>query len=792
MKIKYFISIFSIMAASAQSWCAEPQGYYNSCEGKSGAALLTQLRSVVGPHTDVGYDGLWEVYVDSDTDSDGLMWDMYSTKRWSFGEKCGNYSSVGDCVNREHSFPKSWFSERSPMKSDAFHIYPTDGKVNGQRSNFPYGECSGGTTLPSSGSVKALGRLGVSTYPGYTGKVFEPDDEYKGDFARSYFYMAAAYNDKIASWSSPQLAGNAYPAFSDWSVSLLMKWHRQDPVSQKEIDRNDAVYKHQKNRNPFIDHPDMAEHIWGDLSTIGWSADGEHPAQITSPANGSTIDLGPVAADIARTLPVTVRGSWITEDASVTVAGSGFSVTPATLPAASLNQGATVYVTVDYDEPGSLTGTLTVRSGDAVSTATLIANITTGIPVTAPTHISDHEFTFGWVNIAGSGSYTLTVARDGSAIAGYPRDVNAADEQYTVSGLDPQTTYTYQLTRGTLHSQLIEVTTAEPMPYIQAIYDGELTFSAIEGNASTPAEIRITTENIADDVTVSVAAPFELSTDTHAWTPSLTLSGDDDTFFVRLGIATQGEYSTSLIMKAGSYTNDDVELTGTVVADEALYEDFEIEPKKDNYTNGSWTGNAGEWYCDNVGVYKADDSKAYEGEGCARFGNNATSTLTLQRECHGGIGLVSFYAKTWGSDADSSLAVEVSTDHGTTWRQINTVSIPKGVDYTYYASTANTNGPVRLRLRQISGKRILMDNIRATSYTSSGVENVADAATTWTAYSYCGLTINAAVPATITVYSYDGRTVWHGCVAGETTISLPSGIYLATDGTTARKVMVKD
>ena len=78
------------------------------------------------------------------------------------------------------------------MYSEAFHIYPTDGKVNGQRSNFPYGECAKGTTLPSNGSVKALGRLGDCTFHGYSGTVFEPDDQYKGDFARSYFYMAAA------------------------------------------------------------------------------------------------------------------------------------------------------------------------------------------------------------------------------------------------------------------------------------------------------------------------------------------------------------------------------------------------------------------------------------------------------------------------------------------------------------------------------------------------------------------------------------------------------------------------
>ena len=250
----------SAMSAAA----AEPAGYYSSCEGKAGKALLQQLESVVGPHTTVSYKGLLDLYKSSDARPDGTVWDMYSTQRFSFGNTCGNYKKVGDCYNREHSFPKSWFNDASPMYSEAFHIYPTDGKVNGQRSNYPYGECASGTTLPGSGSVKALGKLGRCTFPGYSGTVFEPDDEYKGDFARSYFYMCAAYNSRFGTWKSDMLAGNSYPGFTSWAINLLLKWHRQDPVSQKELDRQEAVYARQRNRNPFIDHPDLAEHIWGD------------------------------------------------------------------------------------------------------------------------------------------------------------------------------------------------------------------------------------------------------------------------------------------------------------------------------------------------------------------------------------------------------------------------------------------------------------------------------------------------------------------------------------------------
>ncbi len=275
MKLK-FISLLSLLTASLGLYAAEPAGYYDSCEGKCGKALLKALENVISKHTNVGYDGLWNVYDDSDVREDGSVWDMYSTKDW--GKNWHNYinrqySNVGDGLNREHSFPKSWFSKGSPMNSDAFHIYPTDGYVNNQRSNYPYGECTNGE-VKKNGSVVGLGRLGSCTYPGYNGTVFEPDDQYKGDFARTYFYMAACYNSKIAGWNSPCLAGNDYPAFKDWSVTMFLDWDKADKVSQKEIDRNDAVYKHQHNRNPFIDHPELALHIWGSKKSEPWYASG--------------------------------------------------------------------------------------------------------------------------------------------------------------------------------------------------------------------------------------------------------------------------------------------------------------------------------------------------------------------------------------------------------------------------------------------------------------------------------------------------------------------------------------
>lgn len=266
---KRFSLITVLLLVALMAMGSEPNGYYNSAYNKGGEALRQALYNIIKDHTVVSYSNLYDVYQTSDV-LNGQVWDMYSTCSFNPGsaQRCGNYVSVCDCYNREHTVPQSWFNEQSPMKSDAFHIYPTDGKVNQQRSNYPYGECSGGTNLGG----HALGRLGSSTFPGYTsvGTVFEPDDEYKGDLARTYFYMATRYANQCNEWGH-NVFSSAYSGFTAYAVALFMKWHREDPVSQKELIRNDAVYAHQDNRNPFIDHPELAEYIWGNMTSGTWN-----------------------------------------------------------------------------------------------------------------------------------------------------------------------------------------------------------------------------------------------------------------------------------------------------------------------------------------------------------------------------------------------------------------------------------------------------------------------------------------------------------------------------------------
>ena len=265
-----------------------PSGFYTNANGKSDEALMTALEGIIYTHTQLGYNELWDCYPTTDMGSDGYYIDMYSTCKYNHSSyHVGTASYVGQGLNREHSFPKSWFGgEVYPMYTDLMMIIPTDGYVNQRRSNYPYGVCNGSdavTYVNEELGVTMLGKLGKSTYNGYTDKVFEPDDEYKGDFARIYFYMVTCYKSDVSNWPGcDQLdyLDNQYKAFSDWSMQMLMEWHRADPVSQKELIRNEGVYEKQGNRNPFVDHPELAEHIWGTKQHTAWTDGGDIPQPI--------------------------------------------------------------------------------------------------------------------------------------------------------------------------------------------------------------------------------------------------------------------------------------------------------------------------------------------------------------------------------------------------------------------------------------------------------------------------------------------------------------------------------
>lgn len=796
-----------ILAAVAGTMCAsaaEPAGYYSSCENKNGAALLSALCAVVGDHTEISYAGLWDLYPKSDVHpEDNKIWDMYSTKHWNTGEKCGSYSRIGDCYNREHSFPKSWFNDAKPMYSDAYHLYPTDGKVNGQRSNFPFGECASGTRVSSSGGVDALGKLGNCTFSGYSGTVFEPDDEYKGDFARSYFYMAAAYNDRISSWNSPMLAGNSYPAFSSWSVNLLLKWHRQDPVSKKELDRNEVVAGRQKNRNPFIDHPELAEYIWGDKKTQNWTlAGGSTPSvSINTPQNGSTVDFGTSAPGkgVERTLSIRTTGA--TQNVTISISGANFTTATSTVSASAANAGTSVTLRYMSNAEGSHTGTATVSCGNAKASVNLRGTTVSGIPMDEAQNVRTNSFDVEWTYVGQdvNGNYTLTIYDDEGYLAGYPKAVPAAAGKYTVDGLTENTEYTFFLSSGSLKSATRSVRTSMPIPLISFLFDGSLYLTTTPGTPSEAAELLIDTENINSNYTVSIAAPFEISLNKASWTNNLTLTVDDTRLYVRLNSATTGVFEAALKAEWNGILFDDAIVQGAAKNGSTFLEDFETATEANaTYSAQSLNGTACTWSLKDAGFWEGD--APYAGKYSLRAGKSAQAVVEMMEDRTTGIGTMTFYAKRYANpsskvpDPESVFKIEYSTDGGETYKLAGNITITSA-DYAPYSIVIGAANKARMRMVQTSGKRVLIDNIELTDH-FTGLDDPNAQRHQWDAYQRGGeLVVDLNTAQDIAVYSIDGTCVYSGkLTAGQHAFGpFETGAYLiVVSGDFSRTVIIRN
>ncbi|GEM_PF-3044193 len=247
--------------------------YYSSLNGLSGEELLDSIKSLITREKRVtSYQQLREAYSVTDYSTFGTLWDMYSLRRGTYRYPegaSGTASETNADNNREHSLPKSWWGHKNDSCVSAFsdivHVIPTNGYVNSVRNAYPYGIVTNTTQTLGNGSLKGYGEI-----EGYSGLVFEPIDEYKGDIARIYFYMLVAYNHLNLGQTVFGSVTFSYEGsrsqFTDYGKELLLSWTRADEVSQKERTRNDGVQSIQGNRNPFVDRPELAEYLWGDMA----------------------------------------------------------------------------------------------------------------------------------------------------------------------------------------------------------------------------------------------------------------------------------------------------------------------------------------------------------------------------------------------------------------------------------------------------------------------------------------------------------------------------------------------
>ena len=387
-------------------------GYYDNSSGKNASDLRTALQAIIANGQSVTtYDGLWTAYKTTDENSSGKIWDMYSNCTFNFAaQQCGNYSSECDCYNREHSSPQSWFASASPMVSDLFNVLPTDGKVNGERSNYPYGEVGTPTYTSANGS-----KLGASSSVDYSGIVFEPVDQYKGDLARTYFYMATRYAGLCESWSAGAevVYSTAHLGFTTYAMNLFLKWSREDPVSAKEILRNNAVDGIQNNRNPFIDNPGLEEYIWGNKTSETFTPTAVQPTYLGAPTTGSTVDFGRVIYQTPDTMSVFIKGFNLTGDLSLALSGtnsSSFSIPSASVSQTNAQAGFRLVITYQAQSLGIQTALLTISGGGIATTpVNLTANCIDGFKALQAADITSNSFTANWSTSALATGYSLNV-----------------------------------------------------------------------------------------------------------------------------------------------------------------------------------------------------------------------------------------------------------------------------------------------------------------------------------------------------------------------------------------------
>lgn len=332
-------------------WAQGPNNsgtYYQNANGKKGEALKTALHNIIKSHTTLSYSALDEYYEYTDKRPDGCVRDWYSNiTNYSWNDH-GN-SSEGAGWNKEHTVPQSWFNEASPMKSDIIHVVPTDAKINNMRSAYVLAEV--GTVEKHSANNYSL--LGSCKTAGYTGKVFEPNDEVKGDIARIYFYMATCYQDKLKNWSKGEVkkvfTSDEYPGLQQWYLDMLSRWSKLDPVDDIERARNNAIASSnvQGNRNPFVDYPGLEEYIWGSKKEEAFSYDNYDGTGTVTPPDPDRVEdptFSPMAGTYTNSVNVKLSCS---------------------------TTGASIYYTLDGTEP-SINSTLYTTDGINLTETTTI------------------------------------------------------------------------------------------------------------------------------------------------------------------------------------------------------------------------------------------------------------------------------------------------------------------------------------------------------------------------------------------------------------------------------------
>ncbi len=532
---KYILTLALTVCCALGNLYAINSTYYSSIDGKKDSGLREALTTLLYNNHTTGLSYDW-TFDGIDWDNSGNVYDIYSDCGHKKTDATSSYQCCCDAINREHVVPQSTFESKYPQYADRHHLYVVDGKVNGYRSNYAFGECSGGTkgscnnsstVKPSEGTATCsnheFGKLGTSTFTEVkiSDKVYEPDDEYKGDIARAIMYMVVRYATAdyckvksgsgtsaneypVTAWSASSNCGLMFSSslstnygLSNYGKALLLKWHRNDPVSAREIARNEGVAAKQGNRNPFIDYPCLAEYLWGNKAgetvtlsslvgtfTDSWTTGdgcpcGTDPA-ITLPTGD--IFVGSTEANSSVTKTITVQGVNLTGNLTLSLSGTNsslFSLSATSIQKTYAEAGTTVTITYTPTSAGNHSATLTISGGGLASDQTFALSGTCCNPYLVTLSRNGITETFG-----ACGTFTLPTAEDES---------DACDGWEFAGWLDSNTSFS----EGTTTAPTF-VTSVSSATTLYAVYGKG---SGSGGSSASASVTFLTTGTTSDDGT---------------------------------------------------------------------------------------------------------------------------------------------------------------------------------------------------------------------------------------------------------------------------------------------------
>ncbi len=707
--------------------------YYRKAEGLSGTRLKAALHDIIQPLCVLGYGGgpgkTWSGFFETDRMEDLQVRDRYSNTVRYLNE---DLKAVNE-MNIEHIWANSWWGHvQNNAYKDLFNLYPSDASANGRKSNNPIGIVDG--TVSFNNGVTKVGRSSSYRTDSLI-TAWEPADCWKGDFARTYFYMATAYSHMTSLWTTTEglltVDPNSPLLIRPWVYQLMLDWAEQDPLDAIERERNEAIYAIQGNRNPFVDYPELCHYIWGSLADCQFYCSEEHGAEIFVPTASEEIDFGLQPLSRTFSAKVQVRGRGLSQGLSLsTDHPTTFSLSTASLTEQEVRSGTDVQICTDVNEEGTYRTTLTLQGSGYIQQVPLCITFVNGIPAYPASDVvcsvSSRRFNANWMNYAPGMTYTLRVyTRNADGMEQTFGTYTTTDTTYQIKSPQANTTYYYRVSAEedgkTIGSNEVTVTMPNVTP-VFSVSTSEVSLTATQGKPSPSVPVTITALAVPkNEATVSATAPFEVSADGTDWAQELRLQGQDMNFFIRFaGTAEEGEYAGEAIVSCPEMEDRIISLSCNVDRNKAFFEDFE-HGSKGSYATAETKCSAATWEMSNALI--AGDANAL-GQKCVRMkgattdknGVTTPGRLTMLSDKENGCDSLWFSAGSYGTDSGVSMTVSYSTDQGKTWTKLaSSISLSRMKRYGY---KVNCNGTIRLRFEndKTGNKRINIDNIQMSDW----------------------------------------------------------------------------